>query len=82
MKNKNPFDLSSDMLRNLGEELNKLLTSSQAGVIFMFMIMTMIICIFMLVSLIRAKQLIDTDFDFLDWFLWSVCLIALLLWNF
>ena len=80
MKNKNPFDLSIDMLRNLGEELNKLLTSSQAGVIFMFMIMTMIICIFTLVSLIRAKQLIDTDFDF--WFLWSVCLIALLLWNF
>lgn len=78
MKNKKPFDLSSDMLRNLGEELNKLLTSSQAGV--MFMIMTMIICIFTLVSLIRAKQLIDTDFDF--WFLWSVCLIALLLWNF
>lgn len=53
MKNKNPFDLSCDMLRNLGEELNKLLTSSQAGV--MFMIMTMIICIFTLVSLIRAK---------------------------
>lgn len=77
MKNKNPFDLSSDMLRNLGEELNKLLTSSQAEVMFM------IICIFTLLSLIRAKQLIDTDFtDFGFWFLWSVCLIALLLWSF
>ncbi len=62
------------MLRNLGEELNKLLTSSQAEVMFI------IICIFTLLSLIRAKQLIDTDLAF--WFLWSVCLIALLLWNF
>ena len=78
MKNKNPFDLSSDMLRNLGEELNKLLTSSQAGGIFMFMI----ICIFtqLMLSLISAKQLIDTDLAF--WVLWSVCLIALLLWSF
>ena len=65
MKNKNPFDLSSDMLRNLGEELNKLLTSSQAGIMFM---------------IISAKQLIDTDLAF--WVLWSVCLIALLLWSF
>lgn len=77
MKNKNPFDLSCDMLRNLGEELNKLLTSSQAGVMFM------IICIFMLVSLIGAKQLTDTDFtDLAFWILWSVCLITLLLWSF
>lgn len=55
MKNKNPFDLSSDMLRNLGEELNKLLTSSQAGIMFM------IISIVMLVSLIRAHQLKDIE---------------------
>lgn len=76
MKNENPFDLSSDMLRNLGEELNKLLTSSQAGIMFM------IICIFtqLMLSLISAKQLIDTDLAF--WVLWSVCLIALLLWSF
>lgn len=82
MKNKNPFDLSSDMLRNLGEELNKLLTSSQAEVMFM------IICIVMLVSLIRAHQLIDIDLTrsqiwlYIFWILWIACIIDLSLWNF
>ena len=82
MKNKKPFDLSCDMLRNLGEELNKLLTSSQAGIMFM------IISIVMLVSLIRAHQLKDIDLTrsriwlYIFWILWIVCLIDLSLWNF
>lgn len=85
MKNKNPFDLSSDMLRDSGEELNKLSTSLPAWGGF---ILISIICIFMLVSLIRANQLKNTDLArsriwlYIFWILWFVCLIDLLLWNF